>query len=69
MKDYFTGLTSYENEIKLNDIENNITETLLSNSDVERNKQPNYNIYILYIFVFFLLTTIFCGLIKYFHLF
>jgi hypothetical protein len=66
MYNYYTALTSYENEVKLNDIENNITETLLANSDIERKSQSKCRTYIIYFLIFLLLTAVFGCLLEYF---
>jgi hypothetical protein len=35
MYNYYGAVLTYENENKINDIENNITETLLANNEIE----------------------------------
>ena len=51
----YTALNTYENETKIGDIENSITESILANSNEERNKQSflqEYKYYIIIIIVF-----------------
>jgi hypothetical protein len=39
----YIGLATYENNEKINDVENNIVETLLSNKEMERKKDIDKN--------------------------
>lgn len=71
MNHNYTGLASYENEEKVNDIESNIRYTLLSNSDEERRNEfccKTYKYYFICI-IGLLLLIVFIWLDKIYHLF
>jgi hypothetical protein len=71
MNHNYTGLASYENEGKVNDIEHNIRYTLLSNSDEERRNESfciTYKYYFICI-IGLLLLIVFIWLDKIYHLF
>jgi hypothetical protein len=59
MHNYYVGLVTHEDESKRNDIENNITQTLLSDKEYERNKPNNCCNYLTAQTFFLLLLTIF----------
>ena len=67
MYNYYGGLLTYENENKINDLEHNITETLLANNEIEKTNQNFCNIYIIFglSFIFLLATTV--GLLYFYH--
>lgn len=59
----YTALNTYENELKLGDIENSITESILANNNEERNKRSflhEYKYYII-ISIFFITFVILTG--------
>lgn len=68
MYNYYGGVLTYENENKINDIETNITETLLANNEIERKTQNFCNIYVIFgLSIIFLLATTF-GLLYFYHI-
>jgi hypothetical protein len=69
MYNYYGAVLTYESENKINDIENNITETLLANNEIERtNQQQFYKKYVIIgLSIVFLLATTF-GLLYLYHI-
>ena len=68
MYNYYGAVLTYESENKINDLENNITETLLANNKIERTNQNFCNIYIIFglSIIFLLATTV--GLLYFYHI-
>jgi hypothetical protein len=67
MYNYYSALTTYENENKMNNIENNITETLLVNNEIERrNEFSGKKCIIIVLLVAFVIATTF-GLLYYYN--
>lgn len=57
----YTALNTYENELKVDDIEKSITESILANSNEERNnisflQKYKYYIIIIVIFITFIIS-------------
>ena len=66
----YIGLATYENNDKINDVENNIIETLLSNKEMERKNNIDNCIYQIsylnnFLILFFAISLLF-GLLHFF---
>jgi hypothetical protein len=68
MYNYYGAVLTYESENKINDIETNITETLLANNEIEKMNQHFYKKYIIIGLSVSFLLAITAGLLYFYHI-